>query len=174
MAEMILEVSHLTICREGSTVVDDVSFTLEAESDTALVGPNGAGKSTLVQAILGVLPRRTGDVRVLGHALGPRGQLPPAVRDQVAYLPQSIALHGRFPLSVAEFVGLGWDRAALALPWRGGRARRAAVALALAKVGGEDLAMGLATVYRHLRQRPAQAHPAGLLRGAAAPAAGAR
>ena len=43
MAEMILEVSHLTICREGSTVVDDVSFRLEAESDTALVGPNGAG-----------------------------------------------------------------------------------------------------------------------------------
>ena len=44
---------------------------------------------------------------------------------------------------MAEFVGLGWDRAALALPWRGGRARRAAVALALAKVGGEDLAKRL-------------------------------
>jgi zinc/manganese transport system ATP-binding protein len=140
MAEMILEVSHLTICREGSTVVDDVSFALEAESDTALVGPNGAGKSTLVQAILGVLPRRSGQVRVLGHALGARGQLPAPVRDQVAYLPQSIALRGRFPLSVAEFVALGWDRASLALPWQGGRVRRSAVDVALAKVGGEDLA----------------------------------
>ena len=143
MAEMILEVSHLTICREGSTVVEDVSFSLEAESDTALVGPNGAGKSTLVQAILGVLPRRAGQVRLLGHALGARGQLPAAVRDQVAYLPQSIALQGRFPLSVAEFVGLGWDRAGLALPWRGRRARGAAVTLALAKVGGEALAKRL-------------------------------
>jgi len=140
MAKMILEVSHLTVCREGTTAVDDVSFSLEAESETALVGPNGAGKSTLVQAILGVLPRQSGEVRLLGHALGARGQLPAAVRDQVAYLPQTLNLRGRFPLSVAEFVGLGWDRAGLTLPWRGRCARRSAVAVALAKVGGEDLA----------------------------------
>lgn len=137
---MILEVSHLTVCREGATAVDDVSFGLEPESETALVGPNGAGKSTLVQAILGVLPRQSGEVRLMGHALGARGQLPAAVRDQVAYLPQTLSLRGRFPLSVAEFVGLGWDRAGLALPWRGRCARRSAVAVALAKVGVEDLA----------------------------------
>jgi zinc/manganese transport system ATP-binding protein len=140
MAEMILEVSHLQVVREGATVVDDVSFSLTPESDTALVGPNGAGKSTLVQAILGIVPRRSGAVRLLGHPLGSRGQLPTAVRDAVAYLPQTLALRGRFPLTVAEFVGLGWDAPGLSLPWQGGSRRRSAVRAALAKSGCADLA----------------------------------
>jgi zinc/manganese transport system ATP-binding protein len=140
MLETILEVSDLTVRREGQTVVEDVSFRLTGESDTALVGPNGAGKSTLVQALVGILPRQAGTVRLLGHPLGPRGQLPASVRGQLAYLPQSLALRGRLPLTVAEFVGLGWDPPGPALPWHGGAARRAAVADALAKTDSRDLA----------------------------------
>ena len=143
MLETILEVSHLTVRREGQTVVEDVSFQLAAESDTALVGPNGAGKSSLVQAVVGILPRHFGSVRLLGHPLGPRGQLPAALRDQLAYLPQSLFLRGRFPLTVAEFVGLGWDPPGPALPWRGSRARSAAVAAALAKTESDNLAQRL-------------------------------
>jgi zinc/manganese transport system ATP-binding protein len=140
MVETILEVSHLTVRREGQAVVEDVSFQLNAESDTALVGPNGAGKSTLVQALVGILPRHAGSVRLLGHPLGPRGQLPAALRGQLAYLPQTLALRGRFPLTVAEFVGLGWDPPGPALPWRGARARSQAVAEALAKTESRNLA----------------------------------
>jgi len=136
---MILEVSELTVRRDGLTVVDDVSFSLAPDSDTALVGPNGAGKSTLVQAILGILPRQAGEVRFLGQRLGPRGQLPAALRSQLAYLPQSLPSRGRFPLTVAEFVGLGWDPPGLALPWSGGAARRSAVQAALRKTGTADL-----------------------------------
>ncbi|MFO0119847.1 MAG: ATP-binding cassette domain-containing protein, partial [Cyanobium sp.] len=94
MAAAILDVEHLTVCRDGATVVEDVSFSLPPESDTALVGPNGAGKSSLVQALLGILPRRSGTIRLLGHGLGPRGQLPVAVRDSIAYLPQTLSLRG--------------------------------------------------------------------------------
>lgn len=140
MVETILEVSHLTVRREGRTVVDDVSFQLPSESDTALVGPNGAGKSTLVQALLGILPHQEGSVRLLGQPLGPRGQLSAAVRSQVAYLPQSLALRGRLPLTVAEFVGLGWDPPGPSLPWVGAGARAQAVRTALAKTESIDLA----------------------------------
>ena len=140
MAEMILEVSHLSVRRDALTVVDDVSFCLEAESDTALVGPNGAGKSTLVKAVLGILPRSSGEVRFLGHGLGPRGQLPAALRSQLAYLPQSLALQGRVPISVADFVGLGWDPPGPSFPWRERAARREAVQRALAKTATADLA----------------------------------
>jgi len=108
MGETILEVRHLSVRRSGQSAVEDVSFALAAETDTALVGPNGAGKSTLVQALLGLISRQGGQVRLLGHALGPRGELPLAVRDQIAYLPQLFAPRGRLPLSVAEFVALGF------------------------------------------------------------------
>lgn len=140
MAEMVLEVSHLSVRREGVTAVDDVSFQLRAESDTALVGPNGAGKSTLVQAILGILPRQAGVVRFLGCSLGSRGQLPRELRARLAYLPQTLIPRGRFPLTVAEFVGLGWDPPGLALPWLGREARRRAVREALRKTLCADLA----------------------------------
>ncbi|APD49039.1 metal ABC transporter ATP-binding protein [Synechococcus sp. CS-602] len=140
MAEMVLEVSGLTVCREGAVAVENVSFDLAAESDTALIGPNGAGKSSLVQALLGILPHRSGEVRLLGRRLGRKGQLPSLVRDQVAYLPQSFGVRNRCPLSVAEFVGLGWDPAGIRFNWVGGEARRAAVRRALAKTHCSDLA----------------------------------
>jgi len=143
MVEMILEVSHLTVCRRGVPVVEDVSFALAPESDTALVGPNGAGKSTLVQALLGVLPRSGGEVRVLGHRLGPQGQLPAAIRQQIAYLPQSLHLKDAIPLSVQEFVALGGDPPGLRLPWRSCQARRLAAEQALAKTGSQALATRL-------------------------------
>jgi len=130
MGETILEVSHLSVRRGGQSVVEDVSFDLSAETDTALVGPNGAGKSTLVQALLGLIPRQGGSVRLLGHALGARGQLPAAVRDQIAYLPQQFAPRGRLPLTVAEFVALG------GVPPRQGRQ---AVAQALALCAAQGL-----------------------------------
>lgn len=143
MAETILEVSHLSVRRDGRPAVDDVSFALAAETDTALVGPNGAGKSSLVQAVLGLIPRQGGSVRLLGQLLGPRGQLPTAVRDQIAYLPQVFALQGRFPLSVAEFVGLGFDPGGLQVGWGRCRQRREAIARALAKCASEGLAQRL-------------------------------
>lgn len=120
--------------------VENVSFVLEAESDTALVGPNGAGKSTLVQAILGLLPRQAGEVRLLGAPLSPAGHLPAAVRAQVAYLPQQVVIRGRFPLKVAEFVALGWEPCGLQLPWSRRAGRSAAVREALRRTAVQDLA----------------------------------
>ena len=102
--------------------------------DTAIVGPNGAGKSTLIQTILGILPRRSGEVFVLGQPLSPKGKLPAAVRQQIAYLPQNFLFDRRIPITVSEFVGLGWDRLGLQLPWTGGRTRRHAVQQALTQV----------------------------------------
>lgn len=136
----VLEVEGLRVLRDGVLAVDDVSFQLAAESDTALVGPNGAGKSSLVGAILGLIPRQAGEVRILGQRLGPAGQLPAQVRAQLAFLPQALPLQGRLPLTVAEFVGFGWDPPGPRLPWSGGGARRSAVHSALAKTGCGPLA----------------------------------
>lgn len=140
MPEMVLDVNHLTVRREAVTAVEDVSFSLAPETDTALVGPNGAGKSTLVQALLGILPHQAGEVRVLGHRLSRQGRLPEQVRAQVAYLPQAFPVRGRFPLTVAEFVALGLDPSGQCWPWQGLDRRKGAVDLALSKTSTADLA----------------------------------
>ena len=134
MSDPVLVVKGLTVYRETHAAVQNVSFTVPAGMDTAIVGPNGAGKSTLIQTILGILPRRSGEVFVLGQPLSPKGKLPAAVRQQIAYLPQNFLIDRRIPITVSEFVGLGWDRLGLQLPWTGGRTRRHAVQQALTQV----------------------------------------
>jgi zinc transport system ATP-binding protein len=135
----VLSVEGLSVRRGEQLAVEQVSFQLARETDTALVGPNGAGKSSLVAALLGLLPRAAGSVRILGHALGPAGELPRSVRAQIAYLPQSLALQGRFPLTVGEFVGFGFDPPGLSLAWLGNSRRCNAVQRALERTGCQDL-----------------------------------
>ena len=147
MNDPVLVVDGLTVYRENHLAVQNVSFAVPAGTDTALVGPNGAGKSTLIQAVLGILPRQSGEVVVLGHSLSPKGHLPVEVRQHIAYLPQNFLFDRRIPITVSELVGLGWDRVGPQLPWVGRRARRHAVRQALAQVDAwhlhEQLVSGL-------------------------------
>jgi len=130
----VLTVENLTVYREARIAVQNVSFSLASGTDVAIVGPNGAGKSTLVQALLGILPRQSGDISILGQPLSHTRKLPPHVRQQIAYLPQNFLVDRRIPITVEEVVGLGWDRLGLQLPWSGKRARRQAVRQALSQV----------------------------------------
>ena len=139
MHSPVVVVSDLSVERSGRLAVEEVSFELQSESETAVVGPNGAGKSTLVAALLGLLPRTAGRVQILGQQLSPNGDLPGAIRSQIAYVPQSLALQGRFPLSVAEFVGFGFDPPGPRWPWQQYRKRQSAVEKALDRTGCIDL-----------------------------------
>ncbi|MFC4372985.1 ABC transporter ATP-binding protein [Nocardia halotolerans] len=47
--------------------VDDVSFTVESGTTTAIVGESGSGKSTVAQLVLGLLAPTAGTVRFDGH-----------------------------------------------------------------------------------------------------------
>lgn len=139
MQETVLSVENLTVFRETFAAVQNVSFSLGAGTDMAIVGPNGAGKSTLVQAILGILPRQTGDVFLLGQPLSRQGSLAPAIRRQIAYLPQNFLFDRRIPMTVEELVGLGWDRLGFQVPWKDHRKRRYAVREALTRLDAAHL-----------------------------------
>ena len=134
MSTEVLVVEGLTVYRDTYVAVQDVSFSLNEGTDTAIVGPNGAGKSTLIQAILGILPRQSGDVFWLGHPLSRRGGLNPKVRQQIAYLPQNFLFDRRIPITVNELVALGWDDLGPKLPWANQKQRRLAVRQALERV----------------------------------------
>lgn len=99
----IVEASGVTVERNGSVVLRDVSFCACAGDFIAIVGPNGSGKSTLVQTILGYLPMRAGAITLFGT---------PIARFQnwnrIGYLAQTQpAQIGLLPLSAWEWVAMG-------------------------------------------------------------------
>lgn len=134
MNDLVLVVNELAVRRETHLAVQNVSFAVQAGTDTAIIGPNGAGKSTLIQAVLGIFPRQSGEILVMGHPLSTKGYLPAKVRQQIAYLPQNFLFDRRIPITVSELVGLGWGRVGPQLPWGGGRTRHWDVRKALSQV----------------------------------------
>ncbi|AFY71596.1 Iron-chelate-transporting ATPase [Thalassoporum mexicanum PCC 7367] len=136
---IVLAVERLTVQREAYVAVQEVSFTLHQGTDMAIVGPNGAGKSTLIQALMGILPRQSGSIHLLGQPLARTGRLPPSIDQQIAYLPQSFRFDRYMPITVAELVGLGWDKLGWQLPWGRSRQRSLAVRQALSQVGAMHL-----------------------------------
>lgn len=97
-----LDVHHLTVKLGGRTIVDDISLSVEEGETVALIGPNGAGKSVLVKAILRLLPKTAGDVRIFGTPHENYQKIAP----QVSYVPQFINIERTFPLTVGELFAL--------------------------------------------------------------------
>ena len=65
-ADIVLEVENLSTIRGRVQVLWDVSLTVRRGETVAIVGPNGAGKTTLVGSITGLIPPKSGRVRIAG------------------------------------------------------------------------------------------------------------
>jgi ABC-2 type transport system ATP-binding protein len=61
-----LDVTGVSYVYPGTRALDDVSFSIERGSVTALVGPNGAGKTTLLRCLAGLDRPLTGGISVAG------------------------------------------------------------------------------------------------------------
>ncbi len=62
-----LAVEHLNAWYGAAQILYDVSFTIDRGEVVAMMGRNGAGKSTTIKAVMGLLPRRSGMVRLNGR-----------------------------------------------------------------------------------------------------------
>jgi ABC-type branched-subunit amino acid transport system ATPase component/ABC-type branched-subunit amino acid transport system permease subunit len=67
-----LAVCRLTVRRNGTAVLNDVSFVIEPGQILRVLGPNGAGKTSLLLAIAGRLPVTEGAI-LFGGVKSPRG-----------------------------------------------------------------------------------------------------
>jgi ABC-2 type transport system ATP-binding protein len=63
-----VELRELSYAYGKVLAVEDVSLNVAAGEVVAVLGPNGAGKSTTLLMLLGLLPPRTGTVRLLGSS----------------------------------------------------------------------------------------------------------
>lgn len=85
-----IAVSDLFVSRNGTEVLQGVSFEVETGSVYALLGGNGAGKSTTLLTLLGFLRPDKGSASVLNNDVTRQvGQL----RQQIAYLPEAATLY---------------------------------------------------------------------------------
>jgi ABC-2 type transport system ATP-binding protein len=145
-----VDLQKLSYAYGSVQAVEDVTLTVETGEVVAVLGPNGAGKSTTLLMLLGLLPPRTGTVRLFGRspaaaaAAGRIGAMPQAggllprasVRDLLQFL------HDVYPapmpiaeaLEIADLTGLA-GRTVEALS--GGQAQRLRFAMAL--IGRPDL-----------------------------------
>lgn len=85
-----IEVRGLTKRYGPTTVVDDLSFTVEAGHVTGFLGPNGAGKSTTMRMIVGLAAPDRGSVTVDGR----RYRDLPVPLTEVGALLDAGAVHG--------------------------------------------------------------------------------
>jgi branched-chain amino acid transport system ATP-binding protein len=114
-----LELRGVTSGYDGIPVVHDVDLTIAPGEVVALLGSNGAGKSTTLLTISGLLPRRSGELLVLGEPVPMRRRM--RVRDVcaiaergVAHVPEDRGLF--FDLTVREHLRLGRRRGAPGRP----------------------------------------------------------
>ena len=65
----MLVIERLNAWYDRSHVVQDVSLHVEAGEIVTLMGRNGAGKTTTLRAIMGLVAKRTGSVRLAGREI---------------------------------------------------------------------------------------------------------
>ena len=99
----VIRVDDLTFCYNGTTVLSDISLSIQSGDYLGIAGSNGSGKSTLIKNILGILQPSKGTVHLFGQPLSSFQQW-----QKIGYLPQRInALNYHFPCTVAEIVQMG-------------------------------------------------------------------
>lgn len=124
MSQPVLEVSGLAVDLGGRQVLHDVDLGVRPGELVGLIGPNGAGKTTLLRAVLGLTPKRAGQVRVEG---------------EIGYVPQRHEFAWDFPISVRDAV-LGAVTVRLGLLRRPRKEHHVAVERALLRTGMDALA----------------------------------
>lgn len=102
---LCLQLDQVAVAYGGQTVIHECSFALRRGEILSLLGPSGGGKSTLLKAIAGLLPLRSGEMRMQGELVANAQVNVPPQRREVGMIFQDYAL---FPhLTAAENIAFG-------------------------------------------------------------------
>ena len=104
MAEALLELEGLEVRYGSVPAVRGLGLSVDDGEIVGLIGPNGAGKSTTLHTIVGLVPARSGDIRVHGASIV--GRKPETIaRGGVSLVPEGRRIFAE--LTVEENLRLG-------------------------------------------------------------------
>jgi len=66
----VVELAGVSIVRNGSTLINNISWEIDESDRLVVIGPNGAGKTTLLQVISAQIHPSSGVAGLLGEVLG--------------------------------------------------------------------------------------------------------
>jgi branched-chain amino acid transport system ATP-binding protein len=101
-----LKVEHLNAWYGAAQVLYDVAFRVGRSEVVALMGRNGAGKSTTMKAVMGLMSRRSGTVKLNGRDVGTLRPFEIA-RLGVGFVPEDRRIFS--DLTVEENLDAGWQ-----------------------------------------------------------------
>jgi ABC-2 type transport system ATP-binding protein len=81
----LLQIASLTKFYGEQLALEDVGLSVQAGEILGLIGPNGAGKTTLLEAIAGLLPVDSGEIRFRDQPLPAHRR-----REAIFYLPDGV------------------------------------------------------------------------------------
>jgi urea transport system ATP-binding protein len=100
----MLSVRNVNQYYGGSHILRDVSLEAKPGEVTVILGRNGVGKTTLLKSVMGVVPVKTGSIRLDGVDIS-RATPYERVRRGIGYVPQGREIFGR--LTVMDNLRMG-------------------------------------------------------------------
>jgi manganese/zinc/iron transport system ATP- binding protein len=131
-ADAPVSIHDMTVAYHRNPVLWNVDYIAPRGSLIAIVGPNGSGKTTLIKAVLDLVPKVSGSVRVFGMPYR-------KVRGRVGYVPQRETVDWDFPIDALQVVAMGLYRK-IGWCWPVSRPYREDAYEALRRVGMADYA----------------------------------
>src|SRR5437660_1713026 len=111
----MLSIAHLNQYYGGSHILRNVGFEVPDGKCTALLGRNGVGKTTLLKCLMGLLPIRSGEIRLRDMNIA---SLPPYARAAlgIGYVPQGREIFPRLTVGENLEMGLATQRKSAGVP----------------------------------------------------------
>lgn len=100
----MLEFTNVNACYGNSRALQDVSMAVDRGEFLSVLGRNGVGKTTLLRAILGLMDRTTGSIKLDGDELIDKATYERA-KAGIGYVPQGRGIFPRF--TVRENLRMG-------------------------------------------------------------------
>jgi branched-chain amino acid transport system ATP-binding protein len=104
MSAALLEATRLNAWYGAAQILFDVDLQVNRGEVVALMGRNGAGKSTTLKALMGMLAKRKGSIRFLGHDVS-KSEPHEVARLGLGYVPEDRRVFG--DLTVIENLEVG-------------------------------------------------------------------